>query len=268
MKRTIDVAAYTDRGSSAAKNQDRIMIGEKVYKEGTHTDTRTMPYVMAVCDGVGGYDGGDEAAECVLSELSLVKPSLMNSRPGIDGALKRANERLRLMREQKKIKQNEMLTTVAGIVLSEDNVLIFHAGDSRVYRMRGGYLTRFTKDHSEVQELLNQGVVVENPEAALAKGSTITRTMGDGQSRPPAVKEMLIPPRNNDLYMVCSDGVWSALSIDQMEDILSENLPLNVLAVKLCEAARAAGSKDDVSVCLGRVEEKELPMERSEAEME
>lgn len=246
------MAGYTDKGAVAEKNQDRVLMAGLVYKEQGHHAKADIPCVLAVCDGVGGYPGGEYAAEVSLQHLAKQTAAEMNSVERISEALENVNENLIHLKKEIPAYSN-MLTTIAGVVFTENKVFSFHAGDSRVYRLRGRYLSKVTKDHSIAQEMIDMGLIQENYDEILAACSTITRCLGDRTYGLPHVQPLALHYLPGEIYMVCSDGIWSAISFDKLESLLLTKGTLSEIADRIVKAALEGGSKDNLSICLGRV---------------
>lgn len=248
----MEMAVYTDKGAVREKNEDRILMTDVVYSEGGYHAKAGIPCNLAVCDGVGGYAGGEHAAQFVLEELSKQDVENMDSVEGVLEILEHVNRKLVHMKKNKNAYSN-ILTTVAGIAFTEHKIISYHAGDSRVYRLRGKYLSQITKDHSMAQEMIDCGMIKENQEEALAGCSTITRYLGEEMVAPPVVTEVGSRYLDGDLYMVCSDGIWSAIPFETLEEILTKKSTLSELAKEITEAALKGGSTDNLSVCLAKV---------------
>lgn len=251
-EKTVEMAAYTDAGAAEEKNQDRVLLNNETFEEGYHQKISEIPCMAIVCDGVGGYAFGEKASESIVHSMAAMDIKSLTTQEEISEALRKANDTLLQLKTTNPDYVN-MLTTIAGLVLQEDKVLVFHAGDSRVYRFRGSYLTKLTRDHSLAQEMIDCGMIGENPEEALAACSKITRFMGGEGIPAPQVQEFDLPPQPGDLYLLCTDGIWSALTLDQMEDILTAETELEDMAAELAQTAIEQGSLDNLSVCLIRV---------------
>ena len=150
----LKIAALTDTGSVREKNDDRVTDGTQTYGDGLHSCVKSEPVMLAVCDGVRGYLGGNVAAETALNTLNMISPEQLEDISELEKQLEQANEEILKMKGSD-TESNRMLTTVAGVVLGEKGTLVFHAGDSRVYRLRGSILRQLTLDHSPAQEYLN-----------------------------------------------------------------------------------------------------------------
>ncbi|MDR2555310.1 MAG: hypothetical protein LBC64_07765, partial [Fibromonadaceae bacterium] len=116
----------------------------------------------------------------------------------------------------------------------------FHAGDSRIYLMRDGGLRRLTMDHS-LRESGNQPNAPTN---------MITNSLGGGKNTFIEFAEIEQPFINNDIYLLCSDGLHGIVSVGDIIDalLLPETEPNEAYAKKLLALAKAAGGKDNISI--------------------
>lgn len=245
------VAAYTDKGLYADTNQDRILIGKHILESGTFEGEISPPCFLSVCDGCGGYEGGELASTVIQRRLSEENPGEIFSLEDIQDALEDANKYL-IALKQKMPQYNEMKTTIAGVFLMLERVIVYHAGDSRVYRKRGDYLMRLTKDHSMAQELSDFGGNGTNSQDMLSICSTITRYLGDTMCDPPELRE-LKGLKSGDIYLLCTDGLWSAVDEETMSQMITDTKDISFLRDELVKQAYEGGTKDNVSLCLVKV---------------
>ena len=152
--------------------------------------------------------------------------------------------------EKKQVPEyQEMCTTIAGCVLSEEKVILFHAGDTRIYRYDGKYFAQMTKDHSRVQNEMDMGLITPEDAVGREDRGVITRCIGVGGDKPD-IREIGFGIHKGDLYLICSDGLWEYLSEEEMVEILSADMNLSEKADRLVDRALEIGSDDNISVCL------------------
>lgn len=243
----IDIVGIVDQGHRES-NDDRAMLCDKILESSMYSGTTTVPFVAAVCDGCGGYFGGALAAETVLKKLSEKSPLELIEIDCLSETLEESNRQISILKKQDP-KYDRMCTTVAGCVFGENQILIFHAGDSRVYRYDGMSLARMTTDHSKVQEMIENGVITEEEAEQMSERNIITRCMGiEGLFPEIYVSHSSLEER--EIYLICSDGVWSVLNDKKLLEILSSDESLEQKANDLIKIALAEGSQDNLSVCL------------------
>ena len=153
-----------------------------------------------------------------------------------------------------------MGTTLTLAKLHGDEVSLAHVGDSRAYRLRGGELEQLTRDHSLVAELERSGQIT--PEAAEhhPQRSIITRALGPEPDV--EVDTYTLAGREGDLFLICSDGLTSMISDDELGSILRSAGSLDEAAEELVRAANQSGGKDNITVILFRLGEGEAAESR------
>jgi type VI secretion system protein ImpM len=200
-------AALTSKGNVRGHNEDSIL---------------DLPAVglWAVADGMGGHNAGDVASRMIVEALSSTV-----RRASASAFLDEVEDRLAEVNRQlysASLENNAGMSgsTVVALLALEHHCLSLWAGDSRAYRSRGNTLVQITRDHSEVQELLDGGVL--NAQSAAAS-NVITRAVGGGQELFLDIE--LRELRHNDRYLLCSDGLYRELAEEDMSRHLATNDP-------------------------------------------
>jgi PPM family protein phosphatase len=160
-----------------------------------------------------------------------------------------------------------MGTTLTAIYVGEEEVAIAHVGDSRAYCLRDGELVKLTEDHSLVDELMRQGRLTPQEAVEHPQRSVITRALGPEGSV--EVDTHTFRARADDVYLLCSDGLTTMLSEEEMRALLLEHHNLREAGEALIAAANRAGGRDNITVLLLRLEEVEVgaPAAGGEARM-
>jgi protein phosphatase len=223
--------------------------------------------LFVVADGMGGRAAGEVAAQLAVDALEAFCRENRGSAPEswpfpldprysrpvnlLRVGLKVANQRIR--EEARKDPQwYRMGATIAALTFDEDNLVAAHAGDVRVYRIRGGTASRLTRDHSVAEELKSARPAISARDmAALGNRNVITRALGNKPDVEPTV--YINAYASEDLYLLCSDGLWDCLPDDRITDIVLETEDLESACHALIEAANAAGAPDNVTALLIRV---------------
>lgn len=260
----MSVAAVVDIGVFHTENDDRILVGSQVLDQNSFQEVARFPYVAAVCDGVGGYAGGGYAAQWILSALGQENADELSRDGVLEKTIADANERL-INAKREMAGYADMCTTIAGVLFTEEGQLVFHAGDSRVYRYDGQYLSRMTVDHSLVRELVDNGVISEQEAAVSPDRNKIVRCLGTENTPPPEFYRVKGALRAGEIFMICSDGLWEGVSDTTIKETLAKGTSLLESCRELVELAKAGGSDDNISVCLcgmpgGRITEEEEPL--------
>ena len=146
-----------------------------------------------------------------------------------------------------------MGTTVTLLWEDGERVLLAHVGDSRAYRLRDGVLTQITQDHSIVAELLRNNVITEEMARNHPYRNVITRAVGVD---PVVTADVLLETkRQDDVWLICSDGLYNMVSDGQLESVLLESESDEAAADRLLALALEAGGTDNISFILCRVTE-------------
>ena len=229
-------------------NDDRALIVGRILDQETFGGTGGAPSVAAVCDGCGGYAGGGTAAETVLSVLDQALPEILAD-PGRLAEVLEAARQAVYGKKREMPQFSEMCTTVAGCVFREDSTVIFHAGDSRVYRYDGLSLAQMTVDHSMVQSMVDVGQLTAEESQSSPQRNIINRCIGI-DCPPPEIYISNSPIMPGETYLLCSDGFWECFRSEEIKRLLSQGGDPVQLAERLVDSALQAGSDDNITVCL------------------
>jgi protein phosphatase len=259
----LTAAGLTDVGRTRSRNEDDF-----------HVDA--IGEFAIVCDGMGGHAGGDIASRKAVEEISGFlkdyapsEPITVVDRDDIDrtqtdpaatepavgralsvarSAVQKANRAIHDLNLARGFAQGRgMGTTVAGLwrVPGTAQMVTFHAGDSRVYRLRDGDLRTLTRDHSLYQIWLDNGGRGTPPQRNI-----IVRALGTGEDVEPEVAVHSLLP--DDVVMICSDGLNGMVTDNVIARILTEERDPARAAAALVDAANTAGGQDNVTVVVGR----------------
>lgn len=224
-------AAATSKGNVRSHNEDSIL-------------ELPLTGLWVVADGMGGHNAGDVASRMIVEGLAGVA-----RRSPPSALLDEVEDRLRevngnLFKSALESGNGMSGSTVAALLAFERHCVSIWAGDSRVYRNRDGSLTQVTRDHSEVQELLDGGVLTAQSAGEHAASNVITRAVGGSQEL--FLDLELRELRNNDRFLLCSDGLYRELPEADMAHHLSGNDPEGACRALLKQALAGACS-DNVS---------------------
>ena len=155
----------------------------------------------------------------------------------------------------KKIKDSPKLkgmgTTLTSLISTEDKVALIHIGDSRCYQFRDGKLTQLSKDHTLVQELIDQGRLSVEEASAHPQKSLITKALMGNVETEPFIQLINVEP--NDLFLLCTDGLSSVLNESEISKILREDGLTEIAAQKLKDAVYKSGAPDNVTLILAKL---------------
>jgi serine/threonine protein phosphatase PrpC len=207
--------------------------------------------LFAVADGMGGAQAGEVASRIAAGEFEHGARDEDASAEGqLEEIAQKANRRIHRLAQEDSSRAG-MGTTLTAALLRNDEVALGHVGDSRAYLLRGGELKRLTKDHSLVEELRRQGRLTEEQAEEHPQRSIITRALGPEPNV--NVDTMTFPARDGDVFLLCSDGLTTMVSDDQIRDILVNSKSLRSAVNRLVEAANRGGGRDNITAVAFRV---------------
>src|SRR3954463_11943038 len=208
--------------------------------------------LFAVADGMGGAQAGEVASR--IAAGAFERRGHVSADEPAEGQLEeiaqKANREIHQL-AQKDSSRAGMGTTLTAAMLHDDEVALGHVGDSRAYLLRDGELKRLTKDHSLVEELRRQGRLTEEQAEEHPQRSIITRALGPEPDV--NVDTMTFPARDGDVFLLCSDGLTTMVSDDEIRQILVESRSLRNAVSKLVEAANRGGGRDNITAVAFRV---------------
>jgi serine/threonine-protein phosphatase Stp1 len=209
--------------------------------------------LWAVADGMGGHQSGDVASHLIvesLAEIGLPRDAA-SFITEVRARLKECN--FKLIEEARRRGPDTVIgSTVVALLMHGGFFACLWAGDSRLYRLRDGALQQMTRDHSQVQEMVDAGLLA--PEAAEHHpyANVITRAVGTApELELDKVTDRLIP---GDLFLLCTDGLSKMVGDDAITAIL-RGTPASGAAETLINAALARGGKDNVTAVTVQVGE-------------
>jgi serine/threonine protein phosphatase PrpC len=127
------------------------------------------------------------------------------------------------------------------------------AGDSRLYLLRGGGLRQISQDHTEVQELVEQGLLAPEEAKHHPRANVITRAIGSHEALP--LDKIQDQIQAGDMLLLCSDGLTKMLSDDEIAAALAADRPIEVSVEMLMQTTLDRGAPDNVTLIAIKVEE-------------
>ena len=207
--------------------------------------------LFVVADGMGGAQAGEVASEMAVDQFDGGLPEGAIGE-ALARVIREANRRIH-DRSRSDEQAAGMGTTCTAAYVGESEVTIAHVGDSRAYLWRDGELTRLTRDHSLVGELVARGKLTEEQAEAHPQRSVITRALGP--EREVQVDVESFAARGGDVYLLCSDGLTSMIHEPGVRPVLERMTELDRAGRELIAAANDAGGRDNITVILFRLED-------------
>jgi PPM family protein phosphatase len=237
MLRVADQYAGTDTGRQRRANEDSLL-------------ARSPLFVVA--DGMGGAQAGEVASRIAVESFRHGLDDASQPEAALATLALAANTRIHEL-SHSNAEHAGMGTTLTAVYVGDQEVAIAHVGDSRAYCLRDGELLRLTDDHSLVDELMRQGRLTPEEAVDHPQRSVITRALGpEGTVE---VDTRTFRARPGDVYLLCSDGLTTMLSEEQIADALRSHPRLRDAGEALIAAANEAGGRDNITVVLLRLEE-------------
>ena len=248
----IETASLTDVGLQRADNEDSLLYWEP----DTDQEFRRKGRLAIVADGMGGYEGGQEASRIAVETVRHLYDRDFAGDPqaALLNAFLAAHETIqRYAFEHPQF--HGMGTTCTALAIVDRQLYFAHVGDSRLYLVRGESSSRLTRDHSYVGRLVENGIVRSEDAESHPQRHILTAALGSGHEIFPQVSEQPITLEENDVLILCTDGLWGVVG-DQDLGRTARTRPLSDACMKLVRMALERGGPDNVTVQLLRVSAK------------
>ncbi len=239
---TIIYHGATDMGNVRSNNEDVFYISEDCH------------YCL-VADGMGGAAAGEVASRIFAETAKAVfaghdGASEENTIARVQTTFKLANDKI-LKHVERNPNDKGMGCTAELLAFANDTFIVGHVGDSRTYRMRNNALKQLTKDHSLVQEQLDQGLITPEEARHHAMRNVILRAVGVNDTV--ALDILKGRQRPGDLFLLCSDGLTDMVPESDILSVLTGEKALDEKSEALIRLAKQAGGKDNVTVALSAI---------------
>lgn len=210
--------------------------------------------LFAVCDGMGGEEDGETAAFLALDHLRHYdKEEFKNNWKDY---IERANQIICQYQDEHNIR---MGTTFAGVSVSLSGVLAVNVGDSRIYRIRKNRIWQISRDHNQYQAMTEAGMKADKETMKRAK-NRLTQCLGISEERVRLQPHVVCagPAEPGDIYLICSDGLYGALSEQQIVRSVSKVTEgKEGVAEELVKSAEKYGSRDNITAVVAYIMEME-----------
>lgn len=232
----------TDVGLIRPNNEDTFMVNDDA------------GYCL-VADGMGGAAAGETASRIFAQTANevfadFIPQSEYDVIECVRNTFRYANDRI-LEHVAEHPEHQGMGCTAELLAMTGSGFVIGHMGDSRTYRFRNGILKQLTKDHSLVQDQIDQGLITEKQARNHSMRNVILRAVGVRPS--PVLDTLRGPVYKGDLFLLCSDGLTDLVEDSKITEILCLDADLSGKSHQLIEIAKSAGGKDNITVVLAEV---------------
>lgn len=235
----------TIKGVKSQNNEDCFLINNYVCDtDSKKAQSKKGHFVIGIADGVGSAEHGGFASKYMLEQIAKRKNQL--SRSILINILNNTHAYLSK-------KYQGSASTVGSVVYgNQEHILIFHLGDTRVYKLTKRNLVQLTNDHTVVQQLVDSGAIGENMRNSHQQKHLILQSYGGNNSISLDIYPSTLEP--GETLLLTTDGVHDYLTAEQIEVILRKSGNLEMVIDKLITEAKEQGSKDDLTALLVRYE--------------
>lgn len=215
--------------------------GRKENQDSAGLKETKLGYLVVVCDGMGGMQGGSVASQlAVQTILETVASADKQSNPTMTLIKAIRNANMAIIEEgQNNLNLQGMGTTVTALLLTPYSALTAYVGDSRIYQLRKGKKVFRTFDHSMVFEMVRKKVISEEQARLSAQSNVILKALGITPDIEVEIEER--PYLKGDRFILCTDGFWGAMPEDEFVRHLSENNPINKILDSTANVVESIG---------------------------
>lgn len=215
--------------------------GRKENQDSAGIKETQLGYLVVVCDGMGGMQGGSTASQlAVKTILETVASADKQSNPSMILIKAIRNANMAIIEEgQNNPELQGMGTTVTALLLTPYSAITAYVGDSRIYQLRDGKKIFRTFDHSMVFEMVKKKVISEEQARLSAQSNVILKALGINPDIEVEVAER--PYLKGDKFVLCTDGFWGAMSEEEFIRHLSEKSPINKILESTANVVESIG---------------------------
>jgi protein phosphatase len=206
-----------------------------------------------ICDGMGGQAAGEKASEMtvtlvsdyLLKHLDFDKAPPDKVRQTVDEAVRSANGEIMALGEVDP-QMCKMGTTIVFLLYVNGKIYVGGVGDSPAFRLSNGKIEKLTKDHSLTQALVDAGTITADEARTHRFKNVLWRYIGTKEGGT-GTEPKEFPVAAGDRFLLCSDGAVDGVTLDQLKTLLEKSNDPQTAADAVVEAARTAGSQDNIT---------------------
>jgi len=250
---TYRVGSLSDIGRSRTNNEDAILTLEL---KSSFESISSAAILSAVADGVGGSQKGEVASRLALATLVahaaslLIRPDPKNKAEILKASVEAANQDV--VKYGMAHRESEGLaSTLVASLIDGDTAYLANVGDSRAYLVNRGEIKQLTKDHSQVQELVDAGQISSDQSRHFAGRNIITRAVG--ASTDIQVDTQVVHLSPGDRILLCTDGLWEPVTDEEIHRIVMQSSNPQVACQELVGLANQRGGKDNISLIIAEM---------------
>ena len=245
----IEMACLSDVGHQRANNEDAYLYWEPE----DDAEFRRKGRLAIIADGMGGYEGGQEASRIAVETVRHNYENNFTGNPQATLADAFTAAHHTIQRYAVDHPQfHGMGTTCTALSIVDRQLFFAHVGDTRVYLVRSESVLRLTRDHSYVGRLVESGIVRSEDAESHPQRHILTAALGSGREIIPDLPEAPIQLQEGDAIVLCTDGLWSLVREQDLAYAVRTNSPSQA-CLELVKMALDRGGPDNVSVLILRI---------------
>ena len=208
-----------------------------------------MSGLWLVADGMGGHEAGEFASASIVEHLATigVATSAPELRARFEDRLVQAHDQIRALSRDRHV---TIGSTVAALLAMDGNFACLWAGDSRVHLIRDGAISQISRDHTEVQELLDRGLIDDAEARNWPRRNVITRAVGVGDDIAIDFRQGVLLP--DDVFVLSTDGLTAHVSDNEIEAAVAKTSPQRACE-ELLSLVLDRGATDNVTIVVVRI---------------
>ena len=249
LKPGIEAASLTDVGRQRSNNEDSYLYWEA----GSDEEFRRKGRLAVIADGMGGYEGGQEASRLAVETVRAVYEHALGADPQVTllEAFELAHQSIqRYATDHPQF--HGMGTTCTAVAIVGRQLHFAHVGDSRLYHIRAETISRLTRDHSYVGKLVESGIVRSEDAESHPQRHVLTAALGSGRQVVPDASDRPFPLEEGDTLVLCTDGLWGVVGDLDLARAAQSNSSAEA-CVALVRMALERGGPDNITVSVLRV---------------
>ncbi len=240
----IVAAGLTDVGRQRSNNEDSYLYWEPDSDEEFARKGR----LAIIADGMGGYEGGQEASRLAVETVRQVYDHAFGASPQLTlleafASAHRSIQRYALDHPH----FHGMGTTCTALSIVDRQLHFAHVGDSRLYHIRADAISRLTRDHSYVGRLVESGIVRSEDAESHPQRHILTAALGSGRGIAPHVPDHPFPLQEGDTLVLCTDGLWGLVGDRELAQVAASTPPAEACR-QLVGMALERGGPDNITV--------------------
>jgi len=244
------VSGQSDLGCQRENNEDSFGYWEAEDEQLFQRKGR----LAVVADGMGGYEGGQEASRLAVETVIDYYRDFAGDDPqqALLEALLLAHERIREVGAVNP-QLHGMGTTCTAMVLTADGLHFAHVGDTRLYLIRAGQIAQLTRDHSYVGRLVESGVISREEAEKHPQRNILTAALGTTADLVMDTAGRAEPVEPGDVLVICSDGLWGQVRDAEILEAAESKSPEEAGSC-LIQLARERGGPDNITISILRLQ--------------